>query len=209
MTSFSFFFLFQIQRMFTYVCGCGSSIINMNLGFQGLWVLLLLEGAFPPSVNVSWVARCFYGRNAFCGGFGQQWGKWLCRNVTLGIMKQRMGLQGPLLLWTQGLLSLWGHLSGAPCSALIAVDEADRMVWAKVLKPFSLDHLCWTSWSICYRPHFWPLPRPHDTKGGAWESPFQRVFFNTQILGTTGLWVHLVEKNYCFVFIILTPTVCS
>ena len=141
-------------------------------------------------------------------GSGQQWGKWLCWGVALG---QRMGLQGPLLLWTQGLLSLWGHPSGAPCSALIAVGEADRMVWAKVLKPFSLDHLCWTSWSICYRPDSWPLPRPHDTKGGAWESPFQRVFFfffNTQIWGTTGLWVHLVEKSCYFLYFYYSDSHC-
>ena len=57
------------------------------------------------------------------------------------------------------------HICDAPCSSLIAVDEVDRLPSAEVLKMFSLHHFYLTSWSICYGPDFWSLPRIHDTKG--------------------------------------------
>ena len=72
------------------------------------------------------------------------------------------------------------HINDAPCSSLIAVDEVDGLPSAEVLKMFSLDHFYWTSWSICYRPDFWPLPRIHDTKvleTGSGNLHFKRFFF--------------------------------
>ena len=76
-----------------------------------------------------------------------------------------------------------GHLSRAPCSALIPPDEADRIVWAEILKMFSLDHFHWTSSGICYPSDFWFLPRPHDTKGGAGNLNFKEVFLCTNFGG--------------------------
>lgn len=72
------------------------------------------------------------------------------------------------------------HINDAPCPSLIAVDEVDRLALAEVLKMFPLDHFYWTSWSICYGPDLWPLPRIHDTKGlemGSGHLHFKQFFF--------------------------------
>lgn len=115
------FFLIQIQRMFAYVCGCGSRITSMNLGFGGLWIILLLEGTLPVSVNV------LSGQGLFCHkcllrripeGAGEiiAWGCGCWHHEAKDGRSEHLSLSEP-----SACFLFEGHLRGPPCFALITI----------------------------------------------------------------------------------------